>query len=353
MTTQHQNKPKITHEADAQRQHVRVPLPAAIVVDNKKYELKDWSVVGACITVKSEAETNRFKEHAAYKAVLIFTMDEFDLHIPMDIQVQHPDFAKQQVGIQYVNMTQRQVSLMQELVNSYVNGSITTANDLIHVVGRNNFTKPRELPKKGEVTAGEKAGLLFRKGLLIVGSVLLFSYLLFSIYERNFIVTAENAYVDANGFSVEVPSGGLLYFNNLNRGDRVNKGDVIMTVQSESGAIKGFDSPCDCIVNQKLVRGGSKVNTGDKVLRLVPLESEVFVDAFLNYKSAVDIKEGQTVDISVNGSDDHYDGIVQDVSSTSLGKGKYEVRIRPTKPIPDSLLGTPVDVRVDTFGLIN
>ncbi len=349
MTTQ--NTPKITHEADTQRQHVRVPLPANIIVNNKAYDLKDWSVAGASIVAKNAGDMQHFQMSSKHEAILAFTMDEFNLHIPMTIKVQHPDQAKNLIGIQYADMTPRQISLMQELVNSYVSGEIATANDIIHVVGRNNFVKPRELPKASKQTPQQKLSLALRKTALIAASVLLFSFLLFSIYERNFIVTAENAYIDANGFAVEANTGGVIHFNDIHRGDRVKKGDVIMTIKSSSGAVRGIDSPCDCIVNQKLVKTGNRVNQGDKILRLVPVGTKMFVDAFIHYEDAVDIKEGQSVDIALDGSDLHLDGVIEDISSVSIGKGKYEVRIRSEEPLPEHLLGTPANVSIDTLGL--
>ena len=54
--------PQLVHETEAQRQHIRISLPASIHIDGKNYTLADWSVGGISVILnKGAIENFRFK----------------------------------------------------------------------------------------------------------------------------------------------------------------------------------------------------------------------------------------------------------------------------------------------------
>ncbi len=341
--------PNITHEADSQRQHVRVPLPAHIEIDSQVYEMKDWSVVGACVQIPDQSGLSAFSEGAMASTTLLFTLDSFDVRVPMEIAIQHVDTDKQQLGVQFHDMSARQLSVMQMLVGSYVSGEITSVGDLIHVVARDNFVKQRSIPKLEQQSLGRRLSIFSRKLLVSVVSALLFAYLAFSVYERNFVVKADNAFVDGGGFNVNTETGGTIFYGDLKRGDRVNKGDALVTIHSRTGNVTTIDSPCDCIVNQQLMPSGSRVNQNDSVLTLIPAGSPLFVSATLTYEEAVRIQEGQGASIALAGADIRIEGMVESISNAAIEDNLYQIRVVTDEAINADLLGTAAAVTVDTL----
>jgi len=341
--------PDIAHEADAQRQYVRVPLPAQINISGHNYAMSDWSVRGATLQL-DKTEDQLLKTGKSFAAILLFKMDSFTLQIPMQISVKHVDPAHKQVGVFFQDMSLRQLSLMQQMVSAYINGEIVSITDFIHVVERNNFVKQRSVPKAGPVSAMERSSLLLRKIIIFGAALLLFVILLLSIYERNFIIEASNAYVDAGGFTLNTPTGGTVLYNNIDQGDAVKEGTPLATIQSHTGTNATIASPCNCVVNQLLVAQGNMVNEGASILSLVPKEALTFVTAYVPYEQAQRLYKGQKAQIALAGKSIRLNGQIDYISSQIATKNNlYKLRIVSKDPIDPSLLGTPAYASFDTL----
>jgi mannuronan synthase len=311
--------------------------------------MSDWSVRGATILLdKPEGALLTVGKSGA--AMLLFKLDSFTLQIPMQISVKHVDPAKKRVGIVFQDMSPRQLSVMQQLVSGYINGELVSVSDFIHVVERNNFVKQRSMPKAGPLSPSEKTSILLRKTLVFGGALVLLTLLFLSIYERNFIIEASNAYVDAGGFTVNTPSGGTVMYNNIDQGDTVKTGTPLATIQSRTGNNSTLASPCNCVVNQLLVAQGNIANEGDSILTLVPKEALTFITAYLPYEQAKKLREGQEAQVALAGKSIRHTGKINYISNQAATKDNlYKLRIATTDRIDPSLLGTPVHVTFDTL----
>jgi mannuronan synthase len=340
----------IVHEADAQRQFVRVPLPAHIHLNGHLYAMSDWSVRGATVKLGESAKAHPFKVDESMDAILTFKMDSFMLQIPMQVRIRHIDNGRNQMGILFQDMSNRQLSIMQQLVSSYISGEITTVEDIIHIVERNNFVKQRSIPKPGPVSTAERAQLWFRKLVVFGVALLVIGYLVLSIYERNFIVEASNAYVDAASFTVNTPAGGTALYLDIKQGEQVKEGTQLAAIKSRTGTITTLESPCNCIIHQALVAHGNQVNEGDSILTLVPSGALMYVTAYIPYEKAKELQKGQQAHVALAGTSVRLNGTIDYISSAAAIKNDlYQLRIVSEERIDPSLLGTPAHVTVDTF----
>ncbi len=306
--------------------------------------------MGASVDIDSAANMNRFKTGQRYAANLIFKMDSFVLHIPMHLLVRSVNDIDRKIGVAFVEMTPRQLSVMQQLVSAYISGELTSIEDIIHVVERNNFVKPRSIPTPQKTSPVQQAMRLLRKVLIFGLGALIFAYLLLSLYERNFIVSATNAYVDASSFMVNTPTGGTVFFHEVDQGDAVKEGAPLATIQSRTGKITTLESPCNCTFNQPLVADGALVNEGESLLRLAPSGATMYVTAYLPYEEAADIHEGQDAQVALSGSDIRLRGTIDYISSMAVEENNlYRIRIVFDEAIDTSLLGTPAHVTIDTL----
>lgn len=346
------NTANLVHEADAQRHHVRVRLPAKLEIGGKAYDTRDWSTAGASLIVPDKADATVFTEGKHHSARLIFSFMGFTLIVPMKIEIRHTatDEDGQYLGIRFIDMTQEQIVIMQQLVGSYVTGELSSVGELIHVMSRNNFTKPRQVPKREEdLTAGERFSQALKKLSIPLITLLLLGYVGMSIFEHKFIVSAEKAVVTGDGVSLAAPAGGVVSFKDLHNGDTVKKGDALMTVKTDSGTMTSIDSPCDCAIEDRMVDSGTTVAKGSIVLKLLPTDAPLRVDAQVSYTNAVKLAKGQNVVIQHNGSGKHFDGVISAVTIGANSGDRARVMIHPLETLPKNLIGAPVSIKFNTL----
>lgn len=341
----------LVHEADAQRHHVRVKLPAKIEIDGKLYAMSDWSTGGAQVKLPADADKAVFADGKVHKARLVFDIDGFSIVVPMMVELRHVENKTDGgfMGLRYIDMTQEQIVIMQHLVSSYVTGTLTSVDEIIHVMSRNNFTKARQIPKREEkLTAGEQVSLLFKKIAVPLVSVLLLAYVFFAIFEQNYIVNAEKAVVTGSSMALISPAGGVVNFQDLNNGDMVKKGDILMTILSDAGTTTGIDSPCDCVVEERAVDAGTMIGKGNIVLRLIPLDAPLRIEAYVPYDEAIRISKGQTASVRLPGAQGEYSGTISAITIGTQAEARAKVTIEPSETLPSGLVATPVSVKINT-----
>ncbi|MEZ5814672.1 MAG: HlyD family efflux transporter periplasmic adaptor subunit [Alphaproteobacteria bacterium] len=346
-------QPGIVHEAESQRQHVRVDLPAGVEIDGRLFKAENWSTGGVNIRVENKAELERFKQNHVYKANLVFEMDSFELRVPMSLEIRHiSEDGNFVAGARFAEMDARQIAIMQHLVGAYVTGDLVDVNDLIHITGRNNMTAERKIPKRGEAGIAEKIKAAFLRMLVPGLSLLLLLYVAISVYEQNYIISAKSAVVTGNTMTLGAPGSGNISYKNIKPGQKVAKGEVLLSVLSSSGVVTGVDSLCDCLIEQFLVDSGDIVKTGQQLVKLVPQDTPLFVKARVSYQDAIRLNQGARAYIIHKGT-----GLQMPATITSVNyKGGEAVAssvitLEPDKELAAELIGTPVEVRIDTLGM--
>jgi len=339
----------IVHEADAQRQHVRVNLPAAITIDGKMFTASDWSNAGMSLSIDGKADMKSFKEGNIIGGVVHFELDSFGINVPMTIETRNIDKKAQTVGLKFIDMTQRQVSIMHHMVNAYVTGEITNVNDLIHVVGRNNMSNPRKIPSKDN-DGGFDIGNLVRKGVVACLSFLLFAYVAIAIYDQAYVVEAQSATVVADGFPVLAPAQGVVGYKGLTAGTKISKGEALLTVLSDTGTITSADSPCDCIVTDQLVDKGAVVSKNEAILTLIPQNAPLYIEAFVPYEQALNLTKDQSVMVSGKGNAFKMPATIESIQLQKGAANNARVKLSTDGNIPADTIGMPIEVRFDTLG---
>lgn len=342
------NTLNIVHEADAQRQHVRVNLPASITINDKKYTALDWSNAGMSLSLDDKKNLKEFTGETIQDGILHFVLDSFVLNIPMTIQIRNIDKNAQIVGLKFIDMTSRQISIMRHMVNAYITGEIINVNDLIHIVGRNNMSNPRNIPSNNK--DGFDFGGIIRKFIVGFLSFLLLAYIAIAVYDQAYIVEASTAIVIADGLPVNAPATGVIGYKELQNGTSVSKGEPLMTVLSNSGTVTSLDSPCDCIVTNQLVSKGSIVNKDTPVLMLTPQNTPLYIEAYVAYENALLLTKKQNAIIEMNGNTISLPAKIESIQLQNNTSNNAKIKLVTNTKIPNINIGMPVKVRIDTAG---
>ena len=276
----------IAHEAEVQRQHVRLQLPISILIRGIASEVLDWSNSGvAFATAPYRVQQITFTAGDTLDGTLVFAFGGFTLHVPVLCEVRHLNSDGTRIGCRFHDMNERNLSIMQYLVSAYIGGELVQVGDLLDVAARNNFTTPRMPPAETTLSAEmrEKMRLkrLMYKGTIALVSALLLLYCLFSIFERMYVVHASVANVT---------------LTNLTSG----KGGVV-------------------------------------------------IEAVMLQKDAVRVAKGMKAVLGFPGYGQYYRGKVYQVILEDVEKPEAKVFVVPEETLPPELLHAPVDVKINVF----
>ncbi len=352
------NKPaKLVHESDTQRQHVRVHLPAKVEIGDRTHKSKEWSNGGISI-VADEKDLSSYQKNIIYKAIITFDLEEFDISIPMELEVRNIDSKNNRIGFRFVEMTERQISVMQQLVSAYVTGEIVGAGDIINVVGRSNFSRERKIPSADAGLSNLQKGRrkfakILRVFVLLSFSLSLFAYIIFGIYERLYIVSASSAFVTSESIAVKSTGTGNIFYKFNELGNEIKKGEPLFSISRADGSLISIDSPCDCVLMENLYSDNAMVRKGQAVTSLSALDSLAFVEAAVDFDQSVKLAKGQKVHLNFFGDDLYIIGTIVSIKAGAIHGSASIVKISPDEKISSALKGRPVNVTVDTLGLTN
>ncbi len=198
--TQSPNKTQssnIVHEAEVQRQHMRVQLPIKIELNSNIYEVADWSHQGIAIYVKPLISHNiELKQGTILNLKLHYDFNGFSLVMPIKCEVRHLSSDGSKAGCRFNDLDERSASLLQYLVSAYVAGDMVHVGDVLDVVSRKNFTTARKLPAS-TVTKKTARKMVNFVAFALIG-IALAAYCFMGIYERIYVVKASFAAIVPN-----------------------------------------------------------------------------------------------------------------------------------------------------------
>lgn len=350
----------VVHESEAQRQQVRLQMPAQIEIGTERLEAVDWS--GGGIAVKwTESSAKSIQQGLTagniLKAKLLFPFEGFMLSLPVDLEVRYVSAERERVGCRFTNLTPRAMSMLQFLVSAYISGEVVNVGGLMDVAARNNFTKERKIPLPEEELSPwarfkRKVGKTTASFVVLVVSLLVFGYLALSLYERIFVITAKSAEVAADVITITAPTRGIVFFK-LQKDQLVKKGAPLVIVNSITGQAVSVDSPCDCIVKETLLAEQERASKGQPVMRLVDQDAVTYVNAFVPNEEVIRFGADQPAMIRLPGHSNYIHGVVKNLRTSSDGSTLTEVKIAPETKLPAAWVDDPALVKFNTLRLFS
>ncbi len=275
----------IAHEAEVQRQHVRLQLPISMVIRDRTVEVIDWSNSGAAFDATPLKAANIvLKSGDVFDTKLEFDFQTFSLSVPLSCEVRHVNSDGSRVGCRYHDMNERNISIMQYLVSAYISGDLVQVGDMLDVVSRKNFTTPRKVPAANLSGAGKakrSARNFFYSFLMLLITVGLLIYAATSIFERMYIIEATSATV----------------------------------------SLAQIDNQPNVTV----------------------------VEAVMKHDDAVRLAKGMNVALSFPGYEQYFNGTIYDISVDDVDSHAARLLIVPANELPSELDRSPVDVKVNVF----
>ena len=379
---------KVVHESEAQRQHVRVRLPADVrfTVEGLMHEYRIVDVSAGGLSFYSANVAYRVGQ--SFNAQLAMTIDSMGFTIPIAFVVNDWDAHTGRVSCIFTDLGPQEIAAIRQIITSYVAGDLVTAGEMLATLGRQNFVAPRSNKSLGALSIGSKVRAFTGTLIALLLGILAFTYTAFRLYDIVFVTHATAAKVAAPTYMITMPRDGT-FFNLVPKDGKVKKGqplgsfqtamlDVVagvpgsfkMTPQELSQIVGqqlqgSLASPCDCVVQKMFVTDTQYILRNQQVLSLVPQGASPYVLARFHYDEIKRLSIGRTVHFKLNGGKQNTDGKITELrvlpAPTIDSNGLNDLNglntnaaitdviavIKSATPIDLSRIDEPVDVLID------
>jgi alginate biosynthesis protein Alg44 len=292
-----QQPQRIKHKAEPTRHYPRYKIPAYIEIDGKRYKLNDWSVGGCAIADLPDEYLDR--KWASGNLIVPFdTFETVIKDIKLEFLHRRPDGS---VGCRFTELKPEQISLMQDIIEAYLEGNIVTLDEFINVIKREDLRETLEGRRPKPPKRGGREEFLRRVFVLSVlfsALTLLVIFLLEALHARVFIVKPVAAFYDAKLEIIRSPING--FFKTKYKwqvGDRVKKNQVIGVVDSPASFSVAIPSPVTGTVVEVYAKNLDVVRFIDPLLAVLPDGEEIYVYANILHKDMERVRVGQDVEI--------------------------------------------------------
>lgn len=337
---------QIVHESEAQRQFVRLQMPAQIQMNNVRYSIKDLSSGGLGIFGLEPAP----KKGEVLEFELILPFMDFALDIKLKAEAIHIDKKNKLTGCRFTDVNQNQVSILNHVIKSFMAGDIVSGSEILNVVSRENFVNVRKHGADATPSTGAKIKQYGVYGLLALATLALGFFIFNNILSNMFIVKSANSQVSAQTMSVLAPTSGV-YTPIIAKGvGTVDQGEAIGTLNNAAtGLSLKVLSPCDCFIREAKAVENAYFAEGDTLFKLIPRQSNVLIESFVPMADASKIKMGTTAIIRIAGSGMEIEGKVTDIKAGNdiplIGELQQSlITILPNKPLSADNIDRPAFV---------
>ena len=334
----------IKHEAEHTRQHARFKIPASLLVDGKRYPMSDWSVSG----FSADSVPIKLGRQPFFKAEIEFDFEVFKLTSVIEVEVIRHSPEQGSIACRFSNLNKNTLSLFHYIINAYLVGDVVTAGDLIHIVGRENFTK-EDLDKRLEdhrsLWARFSSSLTRLFGQLILFAIFLslVAFLSYTAYKRFFIVEAGTGRVSAPMLIVRAPGDGVFSSETPLEKGLLEKDALLGMVKFSSGGAMLIESPCACRLVEIHTHSGGFVGKGEPLFSLLPPGARFQVEADLKQSEVKQVSIGQRAQVQFP-DNQTFTGRVVDLRAPKAGF--VQAVIETTEPLPQNKLNKVAQVRI-------
>jgi mannuronan synthase len=385
----HDLQASIVHEAEAQRQHPRVRIPATLHVGpsgrGRAHRVLDVSLGGFAF----ETDQRDYRFGSTHQGTLDFAIEPIGLSLPVTFAVRNLDHSGRRVGCEFQDLDRRKASMLRQLIGAHLAGELVSVGDVLTTLSRDNYTKERPKQELAKPSIAGRTRAVTLTGAIFAVGIVAFLYAASKLYGVVFVTHASAAKVAAPSFAITMPRDGT-YFSLIPPDGKVKKGQPLGTfqaamldvVQNDPGVLhltpqqisdlmgetlKGtLSSPCDCTVHGQYALDSQFVNRNQPLMELLPDDAKPYVLARFHFDSMKDLGVGSSVSFRISGDEKDRFGKVRQLrmlpgpaSTTDLGAATdlrglntpgpvsdVVAEIEPNEPLKPDLIERPVDVSI-------
>jgi alginate biosynthesis protein Alg44 len=373
MTMSDDGNHNVVHEAEAQRQHVRVRLPGIVELasgnEKLRFRLHDISAGGFAF----EATGGKtFKVGEVVRGNLVLNVDAIAIALAVKFQVRNFDAGSGRAGVQFLDLGPKEISTLRRIISAFLAGELVSVGDVLHTLARENYTKGRGgkagAPVPVDMNARLRSFLL--TACFLCAGLVAFTYTMRQANRLLFMTTATAAKVAGPVYTIAMPREGTVT-SLVPKDGMVKKGTPIATfetpafdiVRNQAFSVNMSDadlqrmmgmnvkgtitSPCDCRVQAQFITDAQYVARGQPLFDLMPQEFKPYIVARFRYEQVAHLVEGTEVHFHVAGDSSERFGRIKQVRAPGLGdnvESDVLVTVEPDDVLPAVLMSRPVEL---------
>jgi alginate biosynthesis protein Alg44 len=358
------NEQQIVHESEAQRQFVRIQMPAKAELNGASYAVRDLSSGGIGLLDVDGA----YKKGQTVDLTLTLPFGDFELDVRLEGQVQNHDAKTRILGCRFTNLTTRQVSLLNHVLKSFIAGDVVASGDILNVVSRDNFVRVRN--QKGGAAANDGKNLIARQiiPMAIIGVLALLALFVIggNVFESTALVKSSDAVVTTDVVTVRATADGAVKILLAPDVMTIDRGAPLLSVAGSAavgttlptaGATQ-IVSPCDCFVARRYVEDGGFVTAGTPVVALIPKDAQAWVSVTMSMGAIQNLSVDDRATVKISGTKLEVSGRVAQIESntgpfaaavTGASSGQpmvagAVVKVKLDQKVPVDMIGRPAQV---------
>lgn len=353
----------IQHEAEAQRQHIRIQIPATAIIHEQRYPLLDLSSGGLRIGNFDQ----KIKKSDILEITLRLPFQSFTLNVDLRACIEHIHTDDNELGCRFVELTTEQISILTYVIKSYMAGQVVSEGDILQVISRDNFVKMRNVAtanagEDSKTWATRIAGII---GLTIIGIAAL-TFIATNIFNNLAISHSEQGRAVIEQTDINAYSAGI--FTDLIETGKtfVSKGEEIAEIdfsQSSDAILAGKNkdakitivSPCDCDIIQRHAVSGVFYDIGTPLYSLSPKKKDIWIEAIIDNRAALKLNHDMQAKFTIPGFDSVYTGRIQSITALPAIDNQLQslIKIKPDTKLPERAINRPVRTEIWHFTNIN
>lgn len=289
---------QIVHENETQRQFIRLQLPAMADINGVRFTVKDLSSGGMAVRdVPAD-----FKTGQIHGIKLILPFADFTLDIEIKAEIQYIDKKLKVAGCRFIDLKPSQLSILNQVIQSFISGDIMDGGDILNVVSRENFVNVRKNNEDYSLNKIEKLRVYSIYTLVAVAIILVSSFIIGNIMDRLFVIKTSQAQVLISTIDIKNPINGTFQSSLPTNAKTVQKGDEVAVIKSPIGNIASkIMSPCDCYIAEQHILEGQYSALNTTLFTFIDITEKPVVEAYIDTENLSKIDETTEAIISITG----------------------------------------------------
>lgn len=254
-----------------EKEHPLFPLPFSVYLDGVSWAGKSISVTRMIVTPEGG---DRLMLGTRHMACVYLRYPNFGISLDAEVEVVEagPDG---EAALQFTDPMGDHLPQLRYLINSYIAGDVVSLNGMLSYTGPTKSKLPVPVPTKAE---GRKERFKSISVLTLSAVIaMVAAVVVFSRYTTGHEM--HPVFVDRAGQQLRATVGGQIGFVN----PEARQGDIVFSVNSNSGDVLNFQMPCDCeIAMQPGIAAGSTVLPADLVATVYQGDAPIDVNTMIS-----------------------------------------------------------------------
>ena len=214
-------------------EHPVLPVPFTVTIGDQKFEGTGLSVIAAFIKAPGPFDPSLMGTKFVIK--LQFDFEGFTVALYPEAQVAGTR-KDGEIALQFIDPTGPHLPQLRYILNSYISGDFVTVGSMLAYTGPSKPKAPKEK------AADDPRRRLKSLGAAVVSVVLILmaANVLITRYTQAF--EPRPVFVERAGTEMRATAAGQLSYLN----PQARNGEVVFTVNSNTGDVLNFQLPCDC-----------------------------------------------------------------------------------------------------------